>query len=198
MSPTHRVQRVCLAWLLAGILVVLALGACGDNAVPRGVAAPGASGNVGSLKLRDAVLNDPGADAEFPGYDRGEDAPLQVTIVNDGDTDDELVSVTTAAAERVTVQGATTIPAGGSVSSIPDADNPLPAPAWAVPPQPIGDPIDGAELWIVLRDLTTEIPPGIPTDVTFRFRQAGEVTLRVPVCTPSCTQEPVSDRPLLR
>lgn len=100
--------------------------------------------------------------------------------------------------KRVTVQGATTIPAGGSVSSIPDADNPLPAPAWAVPPQPIGDPIDGAELWIVLRDLTTEIPSGIPTDVTFRFRQAGEVTLRVPVCTPSCTQEPVSDRALLR
>src|SRR3712207_3261724 len=126
--PTHQARRVCLAWLLAGVLVVLALGACGDNAVPRGVAAPGASGNVGSLKLRDAVLSDPGADAEFPGYDRGEDALLLVTIVNDGDTDDELVSVTTAAAKRVTIQGATTIPAGGSVSSIPDADNPLPAP----------------------------------------------------------------------
>jgi hypothetical protein len=146
VSPTRRAQRACLAWLLAGVLVVLVLGACGDNTVPRGVAAPGASGNVGSLKLRDAVLSDPGADAEFPGYDRGEDALLLVTIVNDGDTDDELVSVTTAAAERVTVQGATTI----------------------------------------------------PTDVTFRFRQAGEVTLRVPVCTPSCTGEPVSDRALLR
>ena len=200
MWPTPQARRVCLAWLLAGVLVVLALGACGDNAVPRGVAAPGASGNVGSLKLRDAVLSDPGADAEFPGYDRGEDALLLVTIVNDGDTDDELVSVTTAAAKRVTIQGATTIPPGGSVSSIPDADNPLPAPVWAVPSQPIGDPIDGAELSIVLRDLTTEIPPGIPTEVTFGFRQAGEVTLRVPVYTPTCTETrersrvaPVSD-----
>ncbi len=188
MWSTHRAQRACLAWLLAGVLVVLAVGGCGDNAVPRGVAAPGASGNVGSLKLRDAVLSDPGADAEFPGYERGEDALLLVTVVNEGDTDDELVSVTTAAAERVTVQGATTILAGGSVSSIPDADNPLPAPVWAVPSQPIGDPIDGAELSIVLRDLTIEIPPGIPIDVTFGFREAGEVTLRVPVCTPSCTE----------
>ncbi|MDQ4093092.1 MAG: copper chaperone PCu(A)C [Actinomycetota bacterium] len=188
MSLTHRVVRAALVRLLGGVLAVLALAACGDNAVPRGVAATGASGNVGSLKLRDAVLSDPGADSEFPGYDRGEDAPLLVTIVNYGDTDDELVSVTTAAAERVTVEGATTIPAGGSVSSIPDADNPLPAPAWAVPSQPIGDPIDGAELSIVLRDLTTEIPPGVPTDVTFHFRQAGEVTLRVPVCTPTCTE----------
>jgi copper(I)-binding protein len=173
--------------LLGGVLAVLALAACADNAVPRGAAATGASGNVGSLKLRDAVLSDPGVDAEFPGYDRGEDASLLVTIVN-GDTDDELVSVTTAAAERVTVEGATTILAGGSVSSIPDADNPLPVPAWAVPSQPIGDPIDGAELSIVLRDLTTEIPPGVPTDVTFHFRQAGKVTLQVPVCTPSCTK----------
>ena len=189
MSPIHRAQRAILAWLLAGILAVFALAGCGDNTVPRG-AAPGASADVGSLKLRDAVLSEPGTDAEFPGYDRGEDAPLLVTIVNYGDTDDELVSVTTAAAQRVTVQGATTIPAGGSVSSIPDADNPLPAPASAVPSQPIGDPIDGAELSIVLRDLTTKIPPGIPTNVTFRFRQAGEVTLPVPVCTPSCTDRP--------
>jgi hypothetical protein len=148
-------------------LAVFALAGCGDNAVPRGVAAPGASGNVGSLKLRDAVLSEPGADAEFPGYDRGEDAPLLVTIVNDGDTDDELVSVTTAAAQRVTVQGATTIPAGGSVSSISDADNPLPASASAVPSQPIGDSIDGAELSILLRELTTESRPVSPPTSPF-------------------------------
>ena len=82
--------------------------------------------------------------------------------------------------------GATTIPAGGSVSSVPDADNPLPSPSATVPSRPVGDPIDGAELRIVLRDLTADVPPGIPTEVTFGFREAGEVTLRVPVCTPSC------------
>ncbi|MEJ7744408.1 MAG: hypothetical protein WKF73_18820 [Nocardioidaceae bacterium] len=36
-----------------------------DGFVPRGTAS-GASGDVGSLKLRDAVLGDPGVEAEFP------------------------------------------------------------------------------------------------------------------------------------
>lgn len=191
-----RTLRAVSAWLLAGALAVMILVGCGgegrygdDGFVPRGTVS-GASGDVGSRKLRDAVLGDPGVEAEFPGYDQGEDALLLVTIVNSGDTADELVAVTTDAAAEVTVEGATTIPASGSVSSIPDADNPLPAPASAVPPRPVGNPIDGAELRIVLGDLTREIPPGIPTFVTFGFREAGEVTLRVPVCTPLCTETP--------
>lgn len=185
-----RSLRTVLTAVLAGALAMVGLAACGDDEVYIGTGASGASGSTGSLALRDAVLGDPGAEAEFPGYDRGEDALLLVTIANSGIVDDELVSVSTPAAQEVTVSGATTIPAGGSVSSVPDADNPLPAPSSAVPEQPVGDPIDGAELRIVLRELTTEIPPGIPTDVTFRFREAGEVTLRVPVCTPTCTETP--------
>lgn len=193
--PIDRPLRAVLPPVLAAALAFAALVGCGedrygdDGFVPRG-SASGASGNAGELRLRDAVLGDPGADAEFPGYDAGEDAPLLVTIANSGDIDDELVSVTTDRTDQVTVEGATTIPANGSVSSIPDADNPLPAPSSAVPSRPVGDPIDGAELRIVLRDIDSEIPPGIPTDVTFGFREAGEVTLRVPVCTPSCSTTP--------
>ncbi|MDQ3988118.1 MAG: hypothetical protein M3291_02770 [Actinomycetota bacterium] len=180
---------------LVGITTALSLSGCAAGQITQTdaqvAAVNGASDDIGPIALRDAVLAYPGGEEVF-GYAAGDDAPLLVTIVNSGTQTDELVSVSTPAASRVLVAGMTTIPGGVAVSS-----------AGTGPDDPLETfelesdrPLDGEELFIVLTDLTGPIRPGLPTFVTFRFRDAGEVTLRVPIDAPAETRsEPAEDSP---
>ncbi|MQA14531.1 MAG: hypothetical protein GEV09_10265 [Pseudonocardiaceae bacterium] len=187
---THRLPA------LLGFVALLALTGPALSSCAAGQAAEtsqqvaavnGANVDVGPIALRDAVLAYPGG--EVFGYRAGDDAPLRVTIVNSGTTADELVSVTSPVAGRVTVEGVTTVPAGSAVSSIPDADNSSAAGTSAAPSSPaptaVVPPIDGGELRIVLRDLREPIRPGLNTPVTLVFRGAGEVTLQAPINAPA-------------
>jgi hypothetical protein len=85
----------------------------------------GASGNVGSISVRDAQL-------AFPGNQQGTYAPgstarLIVTIVNGGLTDDTLTKITSPAVTSITIDGSATgtklIPGTFSIASGQDPDD---------------------------------------------------------------------------
>ncbi len=182
------VLRSTLVGIAAALaLSALALSGCAAGQITQTdaqvAAVNGASGDLGPIALRDAVLAYPGGDVF--GYAPGDEAPLLVTIVNSGDQTDELVSVSTPAAGEVVVGGMTTIPGGVVVSSLEVARAPGPPSAVADAADP---PLGSGELRIVLTDLTGPIRPGLPTFVTFGFRDAGEVTLRVPIDAPAETR----------
>jgi len=184
---------------LVGIALVgiaaLSLSGCAAGQVTQTdaqvAAVNGANGDIGPIALRDVVLAYPGGEDVF-GYAAGDEAPLLVTIVNSGTQTDELVAVSTPAAGEVVVDGMTTIPGGFVVSSPDDARTRGPSSAAGTADRTLGI----GELRIVLAELTGPIRPGLPTFVTFRFRDAGEVTLRVPIDAPAETRsEPAEDSP---
>lgn len=176
---------------LVGIAAALSLAGCAAGQLTQTdaqvAAVNGASGDIGTIALRDAVLAPPGEGAF--GYEAGDEVPLLVTIVNSGSQADELVSVFTPAAGEVALDGMMTIPGDFVVSSLDVARTRGPSPAADRSP-------GTGELRIVLTDLTGPIRPGLPTFVTFRFRDAGEVTLRVPIETPEeARSEPAEGSP---
>lgn len=71
----------------------------------------GNRGDVGAIALRDVMIAYP----ESGEYNADDDAPLVLTIVNTGDTDDELVSVSSPAAADVELSGNTSLPARTSL-----------------------------------------------------------------------------------
>jgi copper(I)-binding protein len=133
-------------------------------------AVDGASGDVGnSIALRDVLIPfPPGRDGTYPA---GSNVPVLLTIVNQGTSADELIAVTSPAASRVLVVGTSTIPPGTNVTSTVGS---IPA---AVQPR---SPLVVGELRIVL--ITTRpLRAGLSTPVTFVFRNAGKVTVPVPM-----------------
>ncbi len=110
---------------LAGVL----LAGCGSGQITQTESQQsevnGASGNVGSIAIRNAQLAYP---ANLQGaYAPGSTARLIVTIVNAGTTDDTLVKVTTPGAVQVEIDGSPTgsklIPADFAVASGTDPDD---------------------------------------------------------------------------
>lgn len=81
----------------------------------------GNRGNVGNIALRDVMIAFP----EFGDYSAGDDAPLVLTIVNTGKTEDELVSVTSPASPDVQVLGDTALPGGMSLQVVVPDDSAL-------------------------------------------------------------------------
>lgn len=170
----------------------------------------GASGDVGPIAVRNAVFSYPDTgDAYHPGAK----VPLMVAIINTGDDGDALVKVTTPVARGVAVAGQTKIAAGHMVTSLNDPDNelapivatspaasaspsatpttpspkPSPKPSAGASELAIPDSIDGGELRIVLTNLTQPLRPGLTYPVTFHFRDAGNITLPVPLSHPGGT-----------
>lgn len=99
-------------------LVALGVAGCGsgqvtqtDNMEP---AVNGNKGNLGELALRDVAIAYP----ENGSYDQGDDAPLLLTIINTGGTDDELTAVSTPAAGTVEVTGDKTLPARTAIEAV--------------------------------------------------------------------------------
>ncbi|MPZ65883.1 MAG: copper chaperone PCu(A)C [Pseudonocardiaceae bacterium] len=179
MSRRPQTMRMLRIPALLGCAAALVLSGCGAGpgaqTAQQLAAVNGANDEVGPIALRDAALAYPGGKNVF-GYQAGEDAALGVTIVNTSDTPDELVSVTAPAAGDVTVQGPTTIAGGNSVASAGIGANPTSSATT--------DQSQGGQLRIVLTDLQVPLRPGLNTPVTFRFREAGDVTLPVPINAP--------------
>jgi copper(I)-binding protein len=74
-----------------------------DRVLP---AVDGNQGDAGDNLLRDVLIAAP----ESGSYDTGDDAPLTLTIVNQGSADDELTSVSSPAAGKVELTGDTSLP----------------------------------------------------------------------------------------
>jgi len=144
---------------------------------------------VGGLVLRGVQLAYP-TDGS---YSAGDDAQLQMGIVNTGSQDDALIDISGTGFAQVRVTGS----ASGSVlapSGTATATTPPSAPATAsngsralnirIPANSsvfLGENAPTVTLVSLAQDLT----PAQTLDLTFTFRKAGDVTMAVPVAVPS-------------
>jgi periplasmic copper chaperone A len=168
-----RVPLTVAARIVACCAAALALVGCGAGQITQTdsqvSAVDGAFGNVGNaIALRNVLI--PYPHNQQGTYPAGSAVPVLFTIINQGNSADELIAVTSPAASQALVLGTRQIPPGTTVIST----------AGAVPAT---SPLIVGELRVVL--ITTQpLHAGLNTPVTFQFRNAGKVTLPVPMANP--------------
>jgi copper(I)-binding protein len=173
---------------LVGVLAVtLALSGCGmgeEAQTPQEVRiTPGTGGRVGSVAVRDAKIVFSGPIPDGVVYRPGDDAPLQLTVVNDGTAPDALVAVRSPIAGSGSVVGDATMPGGHGL--VAGYDHPVAA--TTLPRQ--------SEVDVTLVDVTTPIRSGLTYPVTFVFARAGELSMTLPVEVPADVPVPRADPP---
>ncbi|NEK57990.1 copper chaperone PCu(A)C [Geodermatophilus sabuli] len=124
-------------------------------------------GQVGSLRLLSVSIASPGTRGSI--HIAGDSAALLVTIANDGEDEDVLTGASTDVAEQVVLRDV-------DAPSDPDLQMSVPSGGIAV----IRD-VTGAHL--ELSGLQERLRSGFSVPVTFDFRDAGPVTLSVPIRT---------------
>jgi copper(I)-binding protein len=167
VTGNRRICRRFAACLVTGLVLV----GCGAGQISQTAEQAdrgGASGDAGD------TIAVPGVRIPYPSdgtgrYPPGSMVPVVATIVNVGERPDELVEVTSPAAARVSVSGGTRIPPGRNVV----ADTGVPT---AGPVSPL---VAGRMQITLVADRV--LPAGPNTPVTFRFREAGTVTVAVPM-----------------
>jgi periplasmic copper chaperone A len=172
-----RAPLTVVAHIVVCCAAALALVGCAAGQITQTdsqvAAVGGTSGDVGNaIALRDVLI--PYPPNQQGTYPAGSTVPVLLTIINQGDSADELTAVTSPAASQAPLLGATKIPPGTTVTST----------AGAISPS--GEPISrlvAGELRVVLTT-TRPLYAGLNTPVTFQFRKAGKVTLRVPMASP--------------
>jgi periplasmic copper chaperone A len=165
LTSTTRIVACCAA--------VLALAGCSAGQITQTdhqvAAVDGASGNAGTvIALRNVLL--PYPQNQQGTYPAGSAVPVLLTIINQGSTTDDLLAVRSPAASQVLVLGTTQIPAGTTVTSTAGSAGST-------------SPLVAGELRVVLTT-TQPLHAGLNTPVTFQFRNAGQVTLPVPLAPP--------------
>jgi copper(I)-binding protein len=160
--------------IVACCAAALALVGCGAGQITQTdsqvAAVDGTYGNVGnSIALRNVLI--PYPPNQTGTYPIGAAVPVLFTIINQGDSADELVGVDSPAANQVVVEGTTQIPPGTTVTSTTGF-----APIGTQPTSPL---VVG-QLRVVL---TTNqvLAAGLDIPVTFQFAHAGKLTLSVPM-----------------
>jgi copper(I)-binding protein len=154
-------------------LTALTLVGCGAGQITqtdRQIAAvDGSYGDVGNaIALRNVFIPyPPNQDGTYP---PGSTVPVVLTIVNQGSSPDELVGVTSPAAGQVIVLGSPQIPPGTTVISTTGSAGPT-------------SPLVVGELRVLLTT-TKPLHAGLNTPLTFQFRNAGKITLPVPMAPP--------------
>jgi copper(I)-binding protein len=157
-----------------GVLLLspVALSACSAGQVTQTATQErdkvGAMGQVGGLTIRQVEFLSPREGF----YDQGDDAELQLAVVNAGEEADRLVDVSGEGFGDVEFDGGSTASTGSSSS-----DQGIEIP---------GDSATfvGEDLTITLTDLDEALTAGQSLELTFTFENAGEITLPVTVSTP--------------
>jgi periplasmic copper chaperone A len=172
-----RVPLTVAARVVACCAAALALAGCSAGQITQTdsqvAAVDGASGNAGNtIALRDVLI--PYPHNQQGTYPAGSSVPVVLTIINQGNSADELIAVTSPAASQALVLGTTQIPPGTTVISTAGA-----GPASGEPTSPLV----AGELRVVFTS-TRPLHAGLDTPVTFQFRNAGKVTLPVPMAEP--------------
>ena len=186
-SPMTLAARIVACCAAALMLTSCGAGLTAQTA-SQAAAVDGANADLGAIALRDVLM--PYPEEHHGTYPSGSDVPVHLTIVNETTSADTLISVTTPAARQVLLQGTTTIPPGMAVRGGTNPSNTDPS---DTDPSGAGDgdhatpvsPLDVDELRIVLVDATRPLRPGLNIELTFMFRNAGPVTLSVPMGPPS-------------
>ena len=140
----------------------------------------GAQAQVGNISLRQVQLVSPRGGS----YEQGDDAELQVAIVNGGTDADTLVSVEGDGFGSAEIEGpsaasssgASSSPATGTASRGSSDEIEIPAASAVF--------VGSDDYTVTLTDLDEDLTTGRYIDVTFTFEKAGEVTLPVTVANP--------------
>lgn len=147
----------------------LALSACSAGQVTQTATQErdkvGAMGQVGDLTIRQVQFLSPDEGV----YEKGDDAELQLAVVNSGQEADTLVEVSGEGFGDVEFDA-------GSTGSSSDDGIEIPADSATF----IGED----ELGITLTDLDEALTAGQYLELTFTFENAGEITIPVTVSTP--------------
>lgn len=192
---------------------LLAVAGCGTGQIAQTAnqqpSIVGINGSIGNIDLRNVMIEHPAGDR----YPAGSDAVLDITVVNSGRSEDELVGATTPLAGnvRLTADAAASTSAtpepsfsGGTASASPSGSaTPVPKKAAAkkspatkasptqAPPSSVKLPVstrvalNGAGEHLELQKLTQDVFSGDTVTVRFTFARAGTVSLDVPVATSS-------------
>lgn len=161
----------------AAVIVSAAIAGCGTGQIAQTTdqasAVNGTEGVVGDVALRDVRIQ---AVQTGDFLDPGRTVDLVFAATNQSpDTDDALTGVTSKIG-KVTLTGEKKLPPGGvllvSPPAAPDSDSPSPKELRAV---------DNAGTATATVTLDKPISNGLTYDFTFDFKQAGPITLAVPI-----------------
>jgi copper(I)-binding protein len=158
---------------VATMLLLLALAGCGagqagtPNLDRARIGLDSVDGRVGSLRLLSVAIASPGTRGSL--HIAGDSAALTLTIANDSEADDVLTGVDADVAEQVVLRD-------GDASPEPRVEVSVPSAGVAVLREVTGPHLELAGLREVLRS-------GFSVPVIFQFRDAGPVTLKVPIRT---------------
>jgi copper(I)-binding protein len=148
----------------------------------------GPSVTVGDLLLREVKLAYPTDGTYAP----GDDAQLQMSIVNSGSEDDALIGIKGTGFSEVRVTGsasgtATATPSGAATTT-PPAEPTTSGGARALDiPIPAGSAVFLGQNapTVTLVSLGQELTAAQTLELTFTFQRAGDVTIAVPVAVPA-------------
>jgi copper(I)-binding protein len=136
----------------------------------------GAQAQVGDISLRQVQLLHPRGGS----YEQGDDADLQIAIINGGTEADTLVSVEGEGFGSAEIEGpsasSSSSPSTGSASRGSSDEIEIPGGGAVF----VGE----GDYTVTLTDLDDDLTTGQYLEVTFTFEKAGEVTLPVTVATP--------------
>ena len=192
--PARPIRRRIAVSLLACAALLTSACAAGQHAqtAEQTPAMDAGGGAVGTIQLHAVAIAAP---PNGPSYSSGQDAVLNLVIVNTGTSDDTLTGISTSAATAVTsvsaAEAATLL--GGQPSGVVSAVtfNPVTIPAGQS--KPFGVQPDDQE--IVLTGLTKTLFPSNQVPITFTFGSAGPVTITVPVALAAPPSSPLSVLP---
>ena len=182
MSTSGRVRVASRLGVAVAAALLTASCAAGQHAQTADIvgAIDGTYGQVGTMSLDGVAIHAPSGMS----YAADSNAPLGVTIVNEGMAADTLVSVTSPAFSG---WGIVDNAAASTTSAVSNADTGLtiePGTAQRLSLADLGGSASASPRTLLLMKLTSSsapLFPGTTVDVTFRFASAGTTTLHVPV-----------------
>jgi len=189
--PKQRSRRVrnLLGVAMLPLVGILGTTACGAGQIVQSAhqrsAVDGTRGSIGEVEVQNATVVAPKADF----WEKGSEIQLDLTIVNRSLVPDELESVTYGGAEAVLASTGT--PADGSAAATAAAPTSSAAPStsaapvsapFTLPAQSAFDvPRDGT---ITIDKTTQDLYPSASIELEFTFKNAGTLTMEVPVGVP--------------
>jgi len=153
----NRLHPYLFASLLCSLLLALLLLGCGSGG------AKSASARIGDLTITDAYIPAPASP---------DVAAVYFTVKNNGAKDDALVGATSPVAQSASLHNEMTMQ-GGSMMMMPLQEIAIPA------HQTVSLRVGGMHL--MLENLKQKLQKGQHVQVTLQFKNAGSLTLNVPV-----------------
>jgi copper(I)-binding protein len=191
VSAQSRRVRVGAAAAAAGALLALGGCAAGQHAqtAEETPVVDGVAADAGPMALRAVAVAPPAGGS----YAKGSSAPLQLVIVNDSTSDDQLVRVTTPVAGDVRIFADAAAATGTTASAAPQS---LSFPRGQATSIGFAD----SEPVIQLQNLTQQLFPAQSFPITFQFATAGSVTFSIavhlvpgPSSTPTVNVSPTAE-----